>query len=212
MRLAPFAFLAAFAAIVIGGCCKPCDSKDYGLFPIQQASRSWISFMGTASLQRTFRNRDSIDRTLSYTPLEDAVNSGVAVNCQDRGACGLCCDSYSEGYLFTQLKNGGTISISIGVVKDFSDHTLSDSASLVPDMLQLTGASGAPLALTPGTTAPSYSSLKIHGRNFANVYQWGTPATPTSPIPSSVSAVYFTTKEGVVGYVTGDGILYGLVR
>lgn len=202
----------ALVTLLAAGCCKPCTPTDYGTFPTRDASKSWVAYANSQVLQRTFRNKDSLDRTYVYDYLETGINPGIALNCVDRGACGLCCDQYAEGYLFTRLSDGGYVNFSIAVTKDFSQHTVSDSASLVPDMVEITFANNTPTQIRMGTTAPTYPTLKIHGRTFANVYQWGTPADPITPIPAAVSAFYFTEKEGIVGYVTGQGLLYGLVR
>ena len=190
----------------------PCNTKNYGIFPVRQTSQAWVEYANSQFLQRTFRNSDSLDQTFVYSFLQSSIQSGVAINCLENGRCGLCCDQFSQGYFYTALSDGGNRNFTVNVVKDFSDNAITDSADLVPDMVEISFGAEAPVAIRPGITNPAHASLKLYGRTFTNVYQWGTPADPKTPVPGLVSAFYFTQKEGVVGYVTGTGLVYCLVR
>jgi len=210
MKYSPLIFLSLLASLgILGSCCKPCNAKQYGQFPLRTGSDSWVGCSKKSS--RLFIGPDSLAVSFTYSSPESGFRTGVASNCVDNGNCGLCCDQHAEGFAATQLTNGAQYSFVVEVAKDFIGHDYTGAADSIPDKVDLICSQVETQSIQLGKTLPN-KTISIYGRTYSNTIQVGTPAQAGSPTTSAVSAFYFSKAEGIVGFVTGNGAWYALAR
>ena len=180
--------------ILIGGCCAPCEKRNYGLFQLESSSLEWLKFADNKS--RIFDNVDGNQTTYTYfDPVADSEE--LQINCDNSVRCGICCENMEGEFVFIQLADpNGTRRVNITLRKDLLRNDPGGSAD-IPDFLSISLNDQMECEIADLATTTLEENVDLDGQVFANVFKC--ERSPDNLTPGDPVAFYFTKSDGIVG-------------
>ena len=193
-------------ALLIGSCCAPCEKPNLGDYPIQQGTRDWLSFANGENI--IFKNESGETLVMTWSFLQEGVEE-LLENCDSEENCGVCCNSYQAGWVYTALTSENSLhAFSLTARKDFINASVNENRTAYDDYLTITYNNSLTCEWYQVPDELPTQSITLAGESFSGVYSCEDDSGDLDP--NSVVAYYFKPGEGIVGFEEEDGTTWAL--
>ncbi|MEO0898729.1 MAG: hypothetical protein AAFY71_20120 [Bacteroidota bacterium] len=205
----PANWLVILLAVLMAGCCSPCEKPDLGEFTLSNEAKRFLTF---SDRTEEYRSSDGRSVIITFTELNNGFVELVD-NCDELNRCGLCCNNYRAE--FVSVLGGSddlSVSLEIAVSKDFSTVGPTAPAEEIPENMRIlmNNAPNLNCILEEVVTTELTDVVTLNGRTFTKVFKCELENPNFVFEDTEVTGIYFTKDLGLVGYRTGPDVIWAL--